>query len=84
MSDQEKQTVKGVGQLKYYKFSIVNRQMEYENIKEFLVYSQKPQTSLIEFCTAENIKVIWLQAGVFKIYDSATDEDINFEPLNFV
>ncbi len=35
MSDQEKQTIKGVGQLKYYKFSIVNRQMEYEDIKEF-------------------------------------------------
>ncbi|MEX1002391.1 MAG: hypothetical protein WDZ35_09785 [Crocinitomicaceae bacterium] len=84
MSDQEKQTIKGVGQLKYYKFSIVNRQMEYEDIKEFLVYSQKPQVSLIEFCTIENIKVIWLQDGVFKIYDSNTNMDVDFEPLTFV
>lgn len=84
MSDQEKQTIKGVGQLKYYKFSIVNRQMEYGDIKEFLVYSQKPQISLIEFCTVENIKVIWLAEGVFKIYDNATDEVIDFEPLDFI
>ena len=84
MSDQEKQTIKGVGQLKYYKFSIVNRQMEYEDIKEFLVYSQKPQVSLIEFCTAENIKVVWLEEGIFKIYDSVSNEDIDFEPLEFV
>lgn len=82
LSDQEKQTIKGVEQLKYYKFSIVNRQMEYENIKEFLVYSQKPQTSLIEFCTVENIKVIRLLDRVFKIYDSNTNKD--FEPLTFV
>lgn len=84
MSDQEKQTIKGVGQLKYYKFSIVNRQMGFEDIKEFLVYSQKPQVSLIEFCTAESIKVIWLQDGVFKIYDSETNEDVDFEPLTFL
>lgn len=84
MSDQEKQTIKGVGQLKYYKFSIVNRQMEYENIKEFLVYSQKPQVILIEFCTAENTKVVWLEEGIFKIYDSDSNEDIDFEPLDFV
>lgn len=84
LPDQEKQTVKGVGQLKYYKFSIVNRQMEYENIKEFLVYSQKPQISLIEFCSAENIKVVWLNDGVFKIYSSDNNEDIDFEPLDFL
>lgn len=84
MSDQEKQTIKGVGQLKYYKFSIVNRQMEYEDIKEFLVYSQKPEVSLIEFCTAENINVVWLEDGVFKIFDIGTSEDIDFEPLDFV
>ena len=84
MSDQEKQTVKGVGQLKYYNFSIVNRQMEYEDIKEFLVYSQKPQLSLIEFCVAENIKVIWLEDAIFRIYDPVSNEDIDFEPLDFV
>ncbi|GGD30480.1 hypothetical protein [Flavobacterium orientale] len=84
MSDQEKQTIKGIGQLKYYKFSIVSSQMEYEDIKEFLVYSQKPQLSLIEFCTAENIKVVWLEEGIFKIYDSFSNADIDFEPLDFV
>jgi len=84
LADQEKQTVKGVGQLKYYKFSIVNRQMEYEDIKEFLVYSQKPQFSLIEFCTAENVKVVWLEDGIFKVYNSVSNEDVDFEPLNFV
>ena len=55
-----------------------------EHIKEFLVYSQKPQVSLIEFCTSENIKVVWLEEGIFKIYDSVSNEDIDFEPLNFV
>lgn len=84
MSDQEKQTIKGVGQLKYYKFSIVNRQMEYEDIKEFLVYSQKPQVSLIEFCISENIKVVWLEEGIFKIFDPVSNEGIDFEPLDFV
>lgn len=83
ISDQEKQTIKGVGQLKYYKFSIVNKQMGYDDIKEFLVYSQKPQKSLIEFCTEENIKVVWLQDDVFKIYDTNTNESIDFDPLNF-
>ena len=58
--------------------------MEYENIKEFLVYSQKPQISLIEFCSAENIKVVWLNDGVFKIYCSDNNEDIDFEPLDFL
>lgn len=84
MSDQEKQTIKGVGQLKYYKFSIVNRQMGFGNINEFLVYSQKPEASLIEFCTAESIKVIWLQDRVFKIYNSETNEDIDFEPRTYL
>lgn len=32
--DEEKQTVKGVGQLKYYKHSIVHKQMNYSKIKE--------------------------------------------------
>jgi len=84
MSDQEKQTIKGVGQLKYYNFSIVKKQMEYEDIKEFLVYSHKPKISLIEFCSAENIKVVWLQDGIFKIYNSDSNEDIDFEPLDFI
>ncbi|WP_099365747.1 hypothetical protein [Sphingobacterium sp. 1.A.4] len=84
ISDQEKQTIKGVGQLKYYKFSIVNRQMGYENINEFIVYSQRPLSSLIEFCTMENIRVIWLEEAIFKTYNATTFEDENFDPLNFI
>lgn len=84
MSDQEKQTVKGVGQLKYYNFSIVRKQMGYENTKEVLVYSQKPKDSLIEFCNSENISISWLEDGQFKIYDRESDSDIDFEPINFI
>lgn len=84
MPDQEKQTVKGVGQLKYYKFSIVHKQMGYENIKEFLVYSQKPNDSLIEFCNSENISVVWLDGETFKVYNDETNTDTDFEPLMFV
>ncbi len=84
MSDQEKQTIKGVGQLKYYKFSIVHKQMGYENIKEVLVYSQKPKDSLIEFCENENISILWLEDGVFKIYDGESNSDIVFEPINII
>ena len=58
--------------------------MEYEDIKEFLVYSQKPEVSLIEFCTAENIKVVWLEDGIFRIYDAVSNADVDFEPLDFV
>ena len=49
-SDQEKQTVKGVGQLKYYNFSIVHKQMGIIDRQEFIVYSQQPNSDLIEFC----------------------------------
>ena len=84
MSDQEKQTVKGVGQLKYYKFSIVHRQMGFENIREILVYSQKPNDSLIEFCLSENISIVWLEEGTFKVYYPEDNLVIDFEPLNFI
>lgn len=83
LSDQEKQTVKGVGQLKYYKFSIVHKQMGYGEIKEFIVYSRKPRASLIEFCNSENIGVIWIEDGVFKIFDEATSGSIFFDPTSY-
>jgi len=84
MSDQEKQTIKGVGQLKYYKYSIVHKQMGYDNIREVLVYSQKPKESLIEFCINENISILWLEGGVFKIFDTESNTDIDFEPNNII
>lgn len=84
LSDQEKQTIKGVGQLKYYKFSIVSKQMNYRNVKEFLVYSQKPSNAFIEFCKTENISVIWNEGNNFKTYDFETETEIEFNPSNFV
>ena len=78
--DQEKQTVKGVGQLKYYKFSIVQQQMNLSNIREVLVFSRKPDTGIIEFCTAENIVVIWRDGDSFQIFNVLTGGDENFNP----
>lgn len=78
--DQEKQTVKGVGQLKYYKYSIVREQMKYSNIKEILVFSRKPGIGFIKFCTAENVAVIWREGDSFNIFNVNTKEDDNFVP----
>ena len=78
--DQEKQTVKGVGQLKYYKFSIVKQQMKLSNIREILVFSKKPDTGIIDFCTAENIAVIWREDDSFQIFNIKTGECDNFTP----
>jgi len=79
-NDQEKQTVKGVGQLKYYKFSIVEQQMGLSDIREILVFSTKPDTGMIEFCTAENIAVIWREDCSFKIFNIQTGKDESFDP----
>ncbi len=79
-TDQEKQTVKGVGQLKYYKFSIVQQQMGISDIKEILVFSRKPDTGIINFCTAENIAVIWREGVSFEIFNVQTGGDESFDP----
>lgn len=84
MSDQEKQTVKGVGQLKYYNFSIVHKQMGIADRLEFIVYSQQPNNGLIEFCHHENIDVVWIEEDVFKILDKETGEILDFEPTNYI
>lgn len=83
-SDEEKQTVKGVGQLKYYKYSIVNRQMGYTNIKEVIVFSSRPETGIIDFCSAENISVIWRVGDEFQIYNLRTNADEVFNPDNLL
>jgi hypothetical protein len=79
-SDEEKQTVKGVGQLKYYKYSIVQRQMGYTQVKEIIVFSQKPQTLILEFCSAENIFVIWRHQNGFQVFNSQTNTYEIFNP----
>lgn len=81
-TDKEKQTVKGVGQLKYYKFSIVHKQMGYSKIKEILVFSHKPDTGMIDFCSAENILVIWRERNRFQIFNMRKGTDEEFNPSN--
>ncbi|MFC4232721.1 hypothetical protein ACFOW1_12530 [Parasediminibacterium paludis] len=83
-TDEEKQTVKGVGQLKYYKYSIVHRQMGYTNIKEVLVFSHKPNDGIIEFCSAENIRVVWKDGGTFQIFNVQNGADELFNPDNLI
>ena len=78
--DQEKQTVKGVGQLKYYKFSIVQQQMGLSDIREILVFSRKPDRGIIDFCTAENIATIWREGDSFEIYNVQTGGYDSFDP----
>ncbi len=83
-TDQEKQTVKGVGQLKYYKFSIASQRMGLSDIKEILVFSRKPDTRMIDFCTAENIVVIWREGNSFYIFNVQTSENDGFTPDNLL
>lgn len=83
-TDTEKQTVKGVGQLKYYKYSIVNRQMGLTNINEVLVFSRKPNIEIIEFCSSENIIVIWRDGETFQCYNIQTQTDYLFNPDNLL
>lgn len=83
-SDQEKQTVKGVGQLKYYKFSIAQQQKALTNIREVLVFSQKPDSEIIEFCKSENIAVIWREGGKFLIFNIDTGGVEDFIPNGFL
>lgn len=83
-SDEERQTVKGVGQLKYYKYSIVHRQMGYTNIKEVIVFSSRPEIGIIEFCSTENISIIWRVGSGFQIYNVQTNADEIFNPDNLL
>lgn len=82
-SDEEKQTVKGVGQLKYYRFSIVRNEMGYNNIKELLVFSSRPNEGIIDFCTAENISVVWRNGEGFQIRNVQANTDEELNPDNF-
>jgi hypothetical protein len=79
-TDQEKQTLTAVGQLKYYEFSEVRRKWHGANIKQVIVFSQKPNSVVLEFCSAENITVIWQNGNGFQIYNPQTSLDELFNP----
>lgn len=79
-SDQEKQIVKGVGQLKYYKYSIVQQRMRIQNIiQEYLVLSMKPRQEFIDFCKQEGVNIVWVNGDSFTI---SLEEDTLFDPIN--
>ena len=77
LSDLETQTIKAVGQLKYYNFSIVKKKMEYDSVKEFLVFSKEPSLDIIEFCENIGIQVIWFQDDSFFYFYNNTKTSFN-------
>ncbi len=77
LSDIETQTIKAVGQLKYYNFSIVKKKMEYDSVKEFLVFSKEPSLDIIEFCENIGIQVIWFQDDSFFYFHNSTKSLFN-------
>ena len=77
LSDLETQTIKAVGQLKYYNFSIVKKKMEYDSVKEFLVFSKEPSLDIIEFCENIGIQVIWFQDDSFFYFHNNTKTSFN-------
>jgi hypothetical protein len=54
--------------------------MGLSDIREVLVFSKKPDTRLIEFCTSENIAVIWRDGNSFQIFTIQTGRDDGFDP----
>jgi hypothetical protein len=79
VADEEKQSVKGVGQLKFYNFSIVREKMGLGNIFDFLVFSRKPSELIIRFCKIESISVLWCVDEDF-YYLNKNSEGIKYEP----
>lgn len=77
--DQESQTVKGVGQLKFYNYSIVQNQMKLSDVKEILAFSRMPSIDIIEFCSSIGILVIWLDEELFR-YHSVHNQTKKFNP----
>lgn len=77
--DEEKQSVKGVGQIKYYNFSIVREKMGLQNIHNYLVFSRKPSNLIIRFCNSESITVLWCIEDNFYYVDENNNEII-FNP----
>jgi hypothetical protein len=82
LSDEENQTIKGVGQLKYYNYSIVQNQMGLTKIREIIVFSRKPGGDIIKFCNSIDIIVAWLDGENFKFNDFDRNRIENFDPQN--
>jgi len=83
-TDEEKQAVRGVGQLKYYKFSIVKQKINLSSITEVLVFSMKPAVKIIDFCTTENITVVWREGNSFLLFNVWTGGADDFIPINLL
>ncbi len=81
LADLETQTIKAVGQIKYYAYSIVQEQMGLSDIKEIVVYTRQPTIDIIEFCFSIGIYVIWLEGDDFKFLNPDTNksENLNFK-----
>lgn len=82
LSDLENQTVKAIGQLKYYNYSIVQKQMEFENSREIFVLTIKPTPEIFEFCMSIDVIVIWLSDDNFYCLDN--EETVLFNPLTLL
>lgn len=84
LSDLENQTIKGVGQLKYYNYSIVQNQMGLTTVNEIILYSRMPTTDIINFCCSIEIDVLWRDGDEFKFYNLDKDQIELFDPNNFI
>ena len=76
-SDQEKQVVKGLGQLKLYKHSIVEKEMSLKDTSLFMVFSRKPLEEYIAFLESENVNVVWVENNSFLINNNGNAVSFN-------
>jgi len=58
--------------------------MGHSKIKELLVFSSKPDNGIIEFCSSENILVVWRVGEIFQIYNKENNADEVFNPGNLI
>lgn len=72
--DFENQTLKAVGQLKFYNYLILKKNnFGINEIEQILVFSQKPHDYIIEFCMKEKILSIWFEGDRFYYKDDQGD-----------
>lgn len=82
-SDEERQSVKAIGQLKYYKYEVIEQHPLYK-IKEVIVFSNKPDDDIIKFFCAENINVVWLSNNEFIIFNPEKRKHEKFNPTELL